>query len=128
MSLATGNSNTGPEDIDRPFKRRRNLGRKSGGEVTRADAVAQILARANTVRELGDLAISIGSPPALVYSILNSPVRNSIKVMRLHSTARHFWKKRQEEEAERRKRRFPPGLSKQVFRLRKSHSEPPDGG
>lgn len=111
-----GNKNTGPESIDRPFKRRRNLGQKSGGEVTRADRIAVALSHANTVRELGDIAIRLGTPEALVRNILNRPVRNSIKVMQLHSAARHHHKAFIKKQREIRARRFPPKRFPKVYR------------
>jgi hypothetical protein len=112
-----GNTNSGPESIDQPFKeRRRNLGRKSGGKVTRADAVARALAKANTVREMGEIAIRLGTPEALVRNILNRPHRNSIKVMHLNSSARHHYKKWLKAEAEKRAKRYPRGIATRVFR------------
>ena len=118
-----GNRNTGPEDIDRPFARRRNLGQKSGGEVTRADKVALALARANTVREMGEVAIRLGTPVALVRHILNRPHRNSIKVMQLHSAARHHHKKWLKAQAEKRRRRFPPKGFPSVYKPRPFSTE-----
>lgn len=111
-----GNKDTGPESIDKPFKRRRNMGQMSGGKVTRADAVARYLSRARTVRELADLTIQLGAPERLVYNILNRPHRNSIKVMHLHSTARHFYKKRKAEQRKRKRAWLPPGLARKVYR------------
>ena len=91
-----GNRTSGREDLDKPFKaRRRNLGQKNADGVTRADAVALALSKADTLRELCHIAIALGVPPRYVDAVLARNYRNSVMVMTLHRAARHFHKKQE---------------------------------
>jgi hypothetical protein len=84
-----GNQTSGREDLDRPFKkRRRGLGQKNADGVTRADYVALRLGEARTLREMAEIAISLGAYPRLINMVLSRDVRNSVKVLDIHRITR----------------------------------------
>lgn len=111
-----GNRVTGAESIDQPFARRRSMGKRNSRGPTRADSVALAFSRATTVREVGDVAVELGSPRAYIDKILARDCRNQIKVMQIQKAARRFHRLKQEIAHRARKRTICSRVVSRIYR------------
>lgn len=117
----SGNTTSGPEDIDQPFKkRRRNMGQKNGRNATRSDIVAYRLSLATSVRETADIAVELGVPRGYADKILLRDARNQIKVMELHKAARRFYRLKAEIKHNALRKRVCTRVAKRAYKP-KSH-------
>ncbi len=79
------NRNSGPEDISRPFKKRRHApGTNAGQRRTGYSEVSLAMSQATSLLHAARIAINrFGVPRRVVRMVLADPKRNNMKLMRL---------------------------------------------
>lgn len=87
------NRNTGPEDIHKPFAKRRHAPGTNAGQATVGYSdVSFAMSQAKSLTEAARIAINrFGVPRRVVNMVLGDPKRNNVKLMRLVLLSKKWW-------------------------------------
>lgn len=87
------NRNTGPEDIHKPFAKRRHTPGTNAGQYTVGySEVSFAMAQAKSLTHAARIAINrFGVPRRVVNLVLGDPKRNNVKLMRLVLLSKKWW-------------------------------------
>ena len=87
------NHNSGPEDIYKPFKKRRHApGTNAGRARTGYSEVSVGMSQAKSLPHAARIAINrFGVPKRIVRMVLADPKRNNMKLMRLVLLSKKWW-------------------------------------
>lgn len=89
---AVANYNKGPEDIRKPFGKRRHVpGTNAGQYTTGYSEVSFAMMKAKNLLEAARIAINrFGVPRRIVTLVLRDPKRNNMKLMRLVELSKQY--------------------------------------
>lgn len=92
------NTKSGPEDIHRPFKKRRHAPGTSAGQYQVGYSAASLaMSQAKSLAEAARIAINkFGVPRRIVNMVLADPKRNNVKLMRLVLLSKKYEFRRRE--------------------------------